>query len=197
LRVCLIVRSASQSCSVIICGRHLLATSQNSEYVGSEANDDLGPGLDFSGLRDPGAMRHFLSACDYYLSDSSNDYSSDDGGYDPTRECFHIEHEEHGEGNQLGLPREANTPSPAPAPHAGNPREQGAVQIPAGSQIAHLEQLRELHAKLGEEHEQLQHYDTFSSRKQQAEPSTEGGGHTPIHATPTVVSWKAQGPTPI
>jgi hypothetical protein len=57
LRVCLIVRSASQSCSVIICGRHLLATSQNSEYVGSEANDDLGPGLDFSGLRDPGAMR--------------------------------------------------------------------------------------------------------------------------------------------
>jgi hypothetical protein len=100
-------------------------------------------------------MRHFLSACDYYLSDSSNDYSSDDEGYDSTRECFHIEHEEHGEGNQLGLPREANAPAPALAPHVGNPREQGAVQIPAGSQIAQLEQLRELHAKLGEEHEPL------------------------------------------
>jgi hypothetical protein len=32
------------------------------------------------------AMRHFLSACDYYLFDGSNDYSSDDEGYDPTRE---------------------------------------------------------------------------------------------------------------
>jgi hypothetical protein len=41
----------------------LLATSPNSNYVGSEAEDDLGPGLDFSRLRDPKAMRHFLFAC--------------------------------------------------------------------------------------------------------------------------------------
>jgi hypothetical protein len=77
----------------------LLATSPNSEYVGSKAEDDLGPGLGFSGLRHPGAMRHFLSTCDYYLSNGSNDYNSDDEGYDPTWECFHAEHEEHGEGN--------------------------------------------------------------------------------------------------
>jgi hypothetical protein len=40
-------------------------------------------------------MRHFLSACDYFLSNGSNDYSSDDEGYDPTWECLHVRHEEH------------------------------------------------------------------------------------------------------
>jgi hypothetical protein len=72
----------------------LLATSPTSEHVGSEAEDDLDIGLDFSGLHNPRAMQHFLSMCDYYISNGSNDYVSDDEGYDPTRECFHTEHEE-------------------------------------------------------------------------------------------------------
>jgi hypothetical protein len=108
-----------------------------SGYQDSEEEDGLGPGLDFSGLHDPRAMGHFLSACDSLLSDGSNDYSSDDEGYDPTRECFRIGHEEHDEGNELGMPREAN--APAPAPHAGETREQGATQTPMGSHIVHLE----------------------------------------------------------
>lgn len=115
----------------------LLATSPNLEYVGSEVGDDLSPGLEFSGLHDPRAMRHFLFACDYYLSDGSNDYRSTNEGYDLIRECFHIEHEEHGEGKRLGMPWEAN--ALMPAPHAEEPREQGADHTPVRSQIAHLE----------------------------------------------------------
>lgn len=40
-------------------------------------------------------MQHFLSTSGYYLSNGSNDYNSDDKGYDPTQECFHAKHEEH------------------------------------------------------------------------------------------------------
>jgi hypothetical protein len=64
----------------------LLATTPTSERVDYEEEDDMDPGLDFSGLHDPDSMRHILSACDYYLSDDSNDYSSDYEGYDPTQE---------------------------------------------------------------------------------------------------------------
>jgi hypothetical protein len=119
----------------------------------SEEENCPGPSLDFSGLHDPEAMLQFLFACDNLLSDGSNDYNFDEEGYNPTQECFHAGHEEHDEGNQLGMPREAN--APAPPPHARDPREQGAAQTPAGSHIAYLGQLRELHAKLGEEQQQL------------------------------------------
>jgi hypothetical protein len=63
--------------------------------VDFEEEDDMDPGLDFSWLHKPDSMRHFLSTSGYYLSNGSNDYSSDDKGYDPTRECFHAKHEEH------------------------------------------------------------------------------------------------------
>jgi hypothetical protein len=125
----------------------LLAMSPILEHVGYEAEDDLDLSLDFSRLHDPRAMRQFLTTCDYYISEGSNDYNSNDEGYDLTWECFHTKHEEHREGNQLGMPRYANAPTPAP--HAGEPRERGVVQTHEGSQIAHLKQLRKLHAKLG------------------------------------------------
>jgi hypothetical protein len=51
------------------------------------------------------------------------------------------------------MPKDDNTL--APAPHTGGPRERDAVQTPVGSQDADLEQLHELHAKLGEEEEWL------------------------------------------
>jgi hypothetical protein len=41
--------------------------------VGSEEEDDPDFGWDFSGLRDPSAMRDFMSACDYCLSGYSDD----------------------------------------------------------------------------------------------------------------------------
>jgi hypothetical protein len=52
------------------------------------------------------------------------------------------------------MPKDGNTP--APAPHAREPRERDAIQTPVGSQDTHLEQLCELHTKLREEQEQLQ-----------------------------------------
>jgi hypothetical protein len=55
-----------------------------SECLDSEEEDGLGPGLDFSRLRDPEAMLQFLFACDGLLFDGSNDYNSDEECYDPT-----------------------------------------------------------------------------------------------------------------
>jgi hypothetical protein len=114
----------------------LLATTPTSEHVDSKG-DDLDPGLDFSRLYDLMAMRHFMSVCDYYLSDNSNDYISDDKGYIPSWECFHAELEEHEGENQLGMPRDDNTPTPAL--HVEGPRERDVVWTPAGSQGAQLE----------------------------------------------------------
>jgi hypothetical protein len=85
----------------------------------SKEEDNLGPSQDFSRLCDPKAMLQFLFACDDLLSDGSNDYSFDEEGYAPTRECFHMGHEEHDEENHLGMPREDN--APAPPPHTGEP----------------------------------------------------------------------------
>jgi hypothetical protein len=88
--------STNTSTYVELPGHHLwstldlLATSSTSEHVGSEAEDDLDPGLDFSGLHDLGAMRHFLFSCYYYLSNRSNDYISDDEGYDLTQELLGV-----------------------------------------------------------------------------------------------------------
>jgi hypothetical protein len=160
----------------------MLISPFRSECLDSEEEDGPGPGLDFSGLHDPEAMLQFLFACDDLLFDGSNDYNSDKEGYDPTRECFHVGHEEHGEGNHLGMPWEDNAPAP--------PLHAGVAQTPAGSHIAHLEQLRELHTKIGEEQQRLQVYNNFGkflSRKSQVEPLTRE--HMPRLMMSIVASW--------
>jgi hypothetical protein len=101
-----------------------------------EEEDNLGLGLDFSGLHDPEALLQFLFTCNELLSDGPDNYNTDEKAYDPTRECFHIWHKEHDEGNQLGMPREDN----APPPQTEEPREQGdAHTLPGVSHMAHLE----------------------------------------------------------
>jgi hypothetical protein len=120
--------------------------------LNSKQEDGPSIGLDFSGLHDPESMLKFLFACDELLSGSLNGYNTEEGGYDPTRECFHAGHEEHDGGNQLGMPRENDVPPP-PAGEAGEP---GGVQTPLESHMVHLEQLCEVHAKLGEEQQRLQ-----------------------------------------
>jgi hypothetical protein len=71
---------------------------------GSEEEDGPDSGWDFSGLRDPSAMRDLMTACDYCLSDCSDDgHSLDDEGCGPSRECFHIDLGGHDEGNHLGM----------------------------------------------------------------------------------------------
>jgi hypothetical protein len=110
--------------------------------AGSEEEDNPDFSWDFSGLSDPSAMRDFMSTCDYCLSGCSNDgHSLDDEGYDPSRECFHIDQGDHGEDDRLGMLE--NDDAPAPASRVEIPRELAVVRVPAGGQDTQLEQLRE------------------------------------------------------
>jgi hypothetical protein len=114
----------------------------------SEEENDPSFALDFSRLWDPKYMLQFLYACDEMLSESSKGYNSGGEGYDPTREYFHVDPEIPEEGDHLGMLREGDQPPPR------NPDE---AQTPQRSHKAHLEQLRELHNKLEEEQQCLQH----------------------------------------
>jgi hypothetical protein len=59
---------------------------------GSEDDDEPDFGWDFSGLGNPSAMRDFMTACDYCLSDCSDGSRSfGDGDCRPSRECFHVD----------------------------------------------------------------------------------------------------------
>jgi hypothetical protein len=98
---------------------------------GSKEEDDPDSGWDFSGLRDPNAMRDFMTACDYCLSSCSDDgHSLDDEGCGPSRECFHVDLVDRNEGNHLGMP-EDNDP-PGPASRVDIPWELVVVPVPAG-----------------------------------------------------------------
>jgi hypothetical protein len=128
----------------------LLATISASRPAGSEEDDDPNFGWDFSKLHDPSVVRDFMLACDHCLSGySDDDHSLDDEGYDPTRECFHIDQEDHDEDNHLGMP--GNDDAPVPASRVEIPRELAVAWVPTGGQGTQLEQLREMQAKLDEE----------------------------------------------
>jgi hypothetical protein len=127
-----------------------LTAVSTSGPAGSEEEDDPDFGWDFSGLRDPSAMRDFMSACDYCLSDCSDDDHSLGGeGYDPSRECFHIGQGDHDEGNHLGMSEDDN--ALVPASRVEIPQELAVVPVPAGGQDTQLEQLFKMQAKLDEE----------------------------------------------
>jgi hypothetical protein len=98
---------------------------------GSEEDDEPDSGWDFSGLGNPSAMRDFMTACDYYLSDcSDNGHNLDDEGCGPSRECFHVDLGGSDEGNHLGMPEDDDPPGPAP--HVDILRELAVVPVPAG-----------------------------------------------------------------
>jgi hypothetical protein len=100
---------------------------------GSEEEDEPDSGWDFSGLGNPSAMRDFMTACDYCLSDCSDDgHSLDDEGCGPSRECFHVDLGGHDEGNHLGMPEDDDPPGPAP--RVDILRELAVVPVPAGGQ---------------------------------------------------------------
>jgi hypothetical protein len=66
---------------------------------GSEEDDEPSICWDFSGLGNPSAMRDFMIACDYCLSDCSDGSRSlGDEDCGPSRECFHVD---------LGVPPKA------------------------------------------------------------------------------------------
>jgi hypothetical protein len=100
---------------------------------GSEEDDEPDSGWNFSGLGNPSAMRDFMTACDYCLSDYSDDgHSLDDEGYGPSRECFHVDLRGLDEGNHLGMPEDGDPPRPAP--RVDILRELAVVPIPTGGQ---------------------------------------------------------------
>jgi hypothetical protein len=121
---------------------------------GSEEEDDPDSGWDFSGLRDPSAMRDFMTACDYCLSGCSDDgHSLGNEGCGPSRECFHVDLGDRNEGNHLGMPEDDDPPGPAS--RVDIPRELAVVPVPTGGQDTQLEQIHEMQAKLDEEAGQL------------------------------------------
>jgi hypothetical protein len=127
-----------------------LTAVSTSGPAGFEEEDNPDFGWHFSGLRDPSAMRDFMSACDYCLSGcSDDDHSLDDKGYGPSRECFHIDQRDHDEDNHLDMPEDDD--APMPASRVEIPRELAVVRVPAGGQDTQLEQLREMQAKFDEE----------------------------------------------
>jgi hypothetical protein len=100
---------------------------------GSEEDDEPDFCWDFSRLGNPSAMRDFMIACDYCLSDCSDDNRSlGDEDCGPSRECFHIDLGGPGEGNHLGIPE--NGDPPKPAPRVDILRELAVVPVPAGGQ---------------------------------------------------------------
>jgi hypothetical protein len=115
---------------------------------GSEEDDEPDSGWDFSGLGNPSAMRDFMAACDYCLSDCSDDgHSLDDEDYGPSRECFHVDLGGLDEDNHLGMPEDGDPPRPAP--RVDILRELAMVPVPVGGQDTQLEQIHEMQARRG------------------------------------------------
>jgi hypothetical protein len=122
--------------------------------LGSEEDDDPDSGWGFSGLDNPSAMRDFMTACDYCLSDcSDSSHSLGDEYCGPSRECFHVDLGGLDEGNHLGMPEDGDPPRPAP--RVDILRELAVVPVPAGGQDTQLEQIREVQARLDGEAGQL------------------------------------------
>jgi hypothetical protein len=98
---------------------------------GSEEDDEPDSGWDFFGLSNPSAMRDFMAACDYCLSDySDGGHSLDDEDCGPSRECFHVDLGGLDEGNHLGMPEDGDPPRPVP--RVDILRELDVVPVPAG-----------------------------------------------------------------
>jgi hypothetical protein len=122
-----------------------------STYGPSGSEEDDAPDFcwDFSGLGNPSAMRDFMTACDYCLfdcSDGSRSLGDEDCG--PSRECFHVDLERPPEGNHLGMPEDGDLPRPVP--RVDIPRALAVVPVQAGGHDPHLEQIREVQARLDE-----------------------------------------------
>jgi hypothetical protein len=116
---------------------------------GSEEDDDPSICWDFSGSGNPSAMRGFMTACDYCLSDCSDGSRSlGDKDCGPSRECFHIELGDPSGGGCLGMPEDGDLPRPAP--RADILRELAVVPVPAGGHDPQLEQVRGAQAGLDE-----------------------------------------------
>jgi hypothetical protein len=116
---------------------------------GSEEDDEPSFCWDFSGFGNPSAMRDFMIACDYCLSDCSNGSRSlGDEDCGPSRECFHVDLGGPSEGNHFGMSEDGDLPRPVP--RVDIPRELAVVPVQAGGHDPRLEQIRGVQARLDE-----------------------------------------------
>jgi hypothetical protein len=153
-----------------------------STYGPSSSEEDDEPDFcwDFSRLGNPSAMRDFMTACDYCLSDCS-DGSRSLGNEDcgPSHECFHVDLGGPGEGSHLGIPE--NGDPPRPAPRVDILRELAVVPVPAGGQDSQLEQICEMQARLDEGSGTLEPFrrDIYPRASSTASPTMSGQGQPP------------------
>ena len=129
---------------------YLIATPPISSYPEDPTSgEDEWADADFSGQGDPQTLMHFLEASNYCLGYSD----SDDGGYDPSQECFNLKVEGAAPDAQGGAgpsERRNATPPPNTTP-GGHPGVRGTTLAPAEVRRLDLEQLDELEARLEEE----------------------------------------------
>jgi hypothetical protein len=126
-----------------------LTADSTYEPLGSEEDGEPDLCWDFSELGNPSAVRDFMTACDYCLSDCSDGsrgLDNEDRG--PSRECFHVDIGGPGEGNYLSMPE--NGDPPRPVPRVDILRELVVVPVPAGGPDPQLEQIPERQARLDE-----------------------------------------------
>jgi hypothetical protein len=97
-----------------------------STYGPSRSEEDGEPDLcwDFSRLGNPSAMRDFMTACDYCISDCS------DGSRSLESQMFPRRSRGPGEGNHLGMPE--NGDPPRPVPRIDILQELAVVPVPVG-----------------------------------------------------------------
>ena len=132
----------------------LIATPPISSYPEDPTSgEDEWASADFSGLGDPEIFTRFLEARNFCLGYSN----SDEGDYDPSRECFNLEVDGAAPDAQGGVgpsKRRNVTPPPNMTPE-GHPGASGAASDPAEARRPDLEQLDELEARLEEERTRL------------------------------------------
>jgi hypothetical protein len=149
-----------------------LTAISTSGPTGSVEDDDPDVSWDFSRLRDPGAMRDFMSACDHCLFGCSDDgHSLGDEGYDPTRECFHIDQEDHDGDNHPGMP--GGDGALAPASRVEIPWELAVAQVPTGVRAHSSSNSARCRPSSTKKRDDLCSSDKTSSKSGQAEHSPE------------------------
>ena len=106
---------------------------------------------DYSGVRDPDALRSFQLATAYCLTCSED---SSEGYYDPARECFMVELAD-GAVDEAPSDDRSNE-EPPPANQVVAPPPNPAASSSSAARQAQLAQLKELQAKLDEQRQRTQ-----------------------------------------
>jgi hypothetical protein len=159
---------------------------------GSEEEDEPDSGWDFSRLRAPSAMRDFMTACDYCLSDCSNDgHSLDDEGCGPSRECFHVDLGGHDEGNHLGMPEDDDPPGSAP--RVDILRELAVVLVPVRVRTHNSSKSARCRPSSTRKQDNLCSSGKTSSRSGQVEHSPEKHVIRPGTSSPVSLTMPGQG----